>query len=272
MKFKFLLEDVDIELTDHLPPVDPVLYRAAGLEANEDQFRIHVADVGSFYSEGGRRVLLKPEMPLKKDAIHLYLNGSILGSILHQRQILALHASSFQLNGNAVIVCGDSGFGKSSITFSMCKNHDAHFLTDDITPIRHGRIMQISESLKLWQDALDQLGFEDHHLQRVHEEMDKFYVSLKGADASLRPDIILFGEIGGSEVSFQTLNGAEKFEKTLLNQYWKELTTSMQASRARMFDEITALCHDIPMYLFKRPENHPLEETTSSLIKFLENR
>lgn len=268
--FRFLLKDVTLEQRQVFPKVDPVLYKTPGIEANERQFYLHVPDVADFYSEDGQRVFVRCKEPLQKNAIELYLNGSILGSILHQRTILALHASSFQLEGRTVVICGKSGFGKSSLTYTLCSKFGAGFLTDDITPIKNGRIMQVSESLKLWKDSLDELGMESDKLKQVYPDMEKYYVKLQSSEETVLPDLILFGSIGGDEVTFREIHGAEKFEKTLLNQYWKELSTSMQGAREGLFDDLAQLCIAVPMYSFQRPEDSPLEETAENIVKFLQ--
>jgi hypothetical protein len=267
--FRFLLKDVELEQRKVFPKVDPVLYQSAGILANERQFQLHVPEVADYYAEDGKTIFLHWKAPLQKNAVELYLNGSVLGSILHQRNILTLHGSSFQMSGRTVIICGHSGFGKSSLTFTLCKLYAAGFLTDDVTPIQEGRIMQISESLKLWKDALEELGLHNENLRPVYPDMEKYHVRLQGTEKPAIPDLILYGEIGGDAVRIEELQGAEKFEKTLLNQYWKELTTSMIGSRAGLFTALAQLCNDTRMFRFRRPENSPLEETAEALIAFL---
>ena len=268
-KFHFLLKDVKLEQRKVFPKVDPVLYESPRLEANERQFFMSVPDIADYYSEDGKRVYLNWKEPLQKKSVELYLNGSVLGSILHQRNILALHGSSFQLEGRTVIICGDSGFGKSSITFTICKLYQAGFLTDDITPIRQGRIMQISERLKLWKDTLDELDMETNDLNQIYPEMDKYYVQLKSTDKSVSPDFILYGEIGGTEPVIEEIYGVEKFEKTFFNQYWKELTANIGGSREIIFKDISDLCNNVRMFRFRRPENILLEQSADIVVNFL---
>lgn len=266
-KFHFLLKDVTIEQRQVFPKVDPVLYKAPGLEANERQFFLSVPDLADFYSENGTCVYLNCKEPLQKNTIELFLNGSVLGSILHQRSVLTLHASSFQLEEKNIVICGHSGFGKSALTLSMCLNHRAQFLTDDLTPLPNGNILPISERMKLWQDTLDQLGVRHESLSEVWKGMEKYYLPMSNDREIVKPDCILFGQFG-EKFECTLLHGAEKFRYVLSFQYWEELSNSMEDSRKQLFSKITDLCNGTPMYVFTRPEESSVEQSTEWLFQF----
>ena len=273
MDVNFLLNDVEVRFTDALPAVEPVQFRKPYLEANDEQFYLSVQNVGEFYSENGNLILIKSNTDVDQKSIELYLNGSVLGSILHQRKIFALHGSSFKLNDQTVIICGHSGFGKSSLTLAMCKDHHATFLTDDITPISNGTILPISEKLKLWRNSLEQLGISSEELQPVHDEMDKFYLEFESSQVNFPPDIIFIGETySGKTLHIEEIKGTDKFEHLFANQYWEELTSSMEQSRNHYFQTIVELCNNSTMFLVKRPQNIEIRKVSEELLKYINDK
>lgn len=95
---------------------------------------MNVEDVGWFYASGGNYISIVPNPEVNDTTIELYLNDSTYGAILHQRKIMPIHGSCFEYDGKGVMICGESGAGKSSLTATFCKN-GANFLTDDVTPL-----------------------------------------------------------------------------------------------------------------------------------------
>jgi hypothetical protein len=268
-EFRFLLKDVTLSEREVFPEVDPVLYKGDGLMANERQFYLTVPDIADFYTEDGILVFLRLKEPLQKNTIELYLNGSVLGSLLHQRNILTLHGSSFRYKGKHIVICGHSGFGKSSLTLSMCLKRGAEFLTDDLTPIQNGNILPLSEHLKVWQDTLNEFGLSHQNMEEVWNGMEKYYFPMQPVMEMLKPDCILFGQIDSSRLEIEALTGADKFTYVLSYQYWEELSNSMQESRTQLFGQIADLCTNTAMYTFVRPLEISVESTTAHLVEFL---
>ena len=64
--------------------------------------------------------------------IRVFLLGSCLGALLHQRGVLALHASAIETDQGAVLFMGDSGMGKSTTLQAFIKR-GYKMLADDIT-------------------------------------------------------------------------------------------------------------------------------------------
>lgn len=66
--------------------------------------------------------------------LRLYLLGSVLGALLHQRGVLPLHAGAVALEGRAFALVGGSGAGKSTLT-ALLATAGAAYLADDVCPI-----------------------------------------------------------------------------------------------------------------------------------------
>ncbi|NBC04335.1 MAG: hypothetical protein GVY20_11600, partial [Bacteroidetes bacterium] len=172
----FPLDDVEIHEVDKTREVQKPIYSNNWMSINPDEFSMTVENVGSFYAGGGNRIEYSPNEKADESSLELYMNGSIYGAILHQRQILPLHGSSFIYDKSGVMFCGDSGAGKSSLTTSFCLN-GADFLTDDVTPIlfkeEKPHIWPKSGKIKLWDDSLQQFKKEKRQLTKIRPEDEK---------------------------------------------------------------------------------------------------
>ncbi len=178
MRFNFPLKDVKIEITTLKKRSRSPLFEDGFYWLNQSEFSMDVKDVAWFYASGGNFISIMPYQGAGKTSIELYLNGSVYGAILHQRKTLPLHGSCFRYNGSGVMICGDTGAGKSSLTASFCLN-GAEFLTDDVTPLlfKEGKpfIWALSDRIKLWSDTLKQLEQEEAGLHKVDPEWEKYY-------------------------------------------------------------------------------------------------
>jgi hypothetical protein len=160
---------------------DPV-YADSSLMISQHEFSMEVEKVGSFYACNGSEVEYAPAKGATRASLELYLNGSVYGAILHQRGILPLHGSSFAWRGSGIMLCGESGAGKSSLTAAFCMA-GAEFLTDDVTPIVicDGKpfILPLSDRIKLWEDSLLQLNREKSGLTAICPGQEKYYFPME---------------------------------------------------------------------------------------------
>lgn len=160
MKIHFPLKDVIIKEVTTARKVDDPVYADGFWQMNQNEFSMQVEGVGSYYACNGNEVEYAPLPSATPESVELYLNGSVYGAVLHQRKILPLHGSCFIEQGMGVMLCGDSGSGKSSLTTAFCMN-GAEFLTDDVTPIVFDNnkpfILSFSDRIKLWKHTLENL-------------------------------------------------------------------------------------------------------------------
>jgi hypothetical protein len=133
--------------------------------------------IGSFLIRNGREILVHRTGNLEKDVLSPLIIGPALGVVLHQRQRLALHASSAVLGGKAVAFLGGSGWGKSTLAAALCaRGH--RLLSDDIVALHEDpnadfMVLPGFQSLKLWPDSARDLGHDPEGLPRLHGRTEK---------------------------------------------------------------------------------------------------
>ncbi|WP_047452313.1 hypothetical protein [Alistipes sp. ZOR0009] len=207
--------------------IDRPLFEKPHLKITEDQLFLQVYNQAQFYVEKGEFVNIYLEEGADTDSVQLFLNGSVLGALLLQNKILALHGSSFCYNGVGVVICGNSGAGKSSVTAAFCQNR-AQFITDDITPIsiKEGEVYvkPLKTEIKLWDDALEQLNLPNENLRKIRPTLDKFYFPYEpsaGVNSKLHL-IIILNTHNKDEFTSSELTGVSKF-LALKDQIYRKL-------------------------------------------------
>jgi hypothetical protein len=150
-----------------------------------DRFLLRIPGVVRFLLTGGREVAFELEGDTALDDAAVFLTGTAIGILLHQRGQMALHASAIAVNGKAVVFCGPSGSGKSTIAAALVQRGHA-LVTDDLCSIDvAGPPMVHSDGrqLKLWRQAIDELDLEATRGASVRRRLQKYYVE-SGATAN----------------------------------------------------------------------------------------
>lgn len=119
--------------------------------------------VGAFSIQGGEKIVVDPDPGVDPDLLRLYVTGVALAVLLHQRGRLVLHGSAVELDGDAALFLGGSGFGKSTTAGSLvARGH--RLVADDVSAVEldgdralvRGGVMQI----KLWPDSAEWLDVD----------------------------------------------------------------------------------------------------------------
>ena len=157
------------------------VYRGQNFQVNQNEFSLQVEGVGSFFAHNGSEILYSVDKGADPEWVRLYLNGQVLVALLHQRKIINFHASGFVYNGMGVMVPGETGAGKSSVTLSFAL-HGGGFLTDDLTPVvfedEQPCIMPLKRRVKIRKETAEELGIGPEALSEAESGTGKKYVSL----------------------------------------------------------------------------------------------
>jgi len=254
----FPLDDVEIRRVPKTRTITEPLYSNNWMSINEREFFMQVDGVGKFYANDGKLVEYAPAVKASVSTIELYMNGSVFGAILHQRQILPIHGSSFAKGGRGFIISGESGAGKSSLTTAFCLNGD-DFLTDDVTPIEfineEPQILPYSDRIKLWEDSLKQLQKEADPLKKIMPDEEKFYFPVKRTHSEKIPLKALF-IIEPKEIQKTNIQPVEKIMAipALQNQiyrYW--FLAGIPHLKEIYFHKLASIGRQIPVFQVERP-------------------
>lgn len=272
MVLRFPMKDVTIKVTKHQSKVNLPIYTDEWNEINQNEFTLDVEDVAWFYASAGNYIEVSPYGILKKQALELYLNSTVYAAILHQRKILALHGSCFSYKCNNIMICGDSGAGKSSLTVAFCLNGGT-FITDDISPVSFtsGKpyIHSLSDTIKLWDDSLAQLNIKKEGLKKILDDTDKFYFPVKKATTgSFLLSLLFVLEINDqADVEFEEIKGVEKLTLLRSQIYRLEMIMGMPENELLIFHQLADISNNVKIIRVKRP----VDISINRLMNLLKN-
>ncbi len=129
---------------------------------------------------------MDPEPGARPEDVQLYLLGSMMGTIMHQRGALPLHACAAAFGGRALAFAGPSGVGKSTLLAALVAQGGA-FITDDIavvTPLGGGKVglWPGAQRAKLDPLSLAALGRTGAGLEPAGGPQGKFHLPVSGGE------------------------------------------------------------------------------------------
>lgn len=271
---KFPLADVILrEVTATRRVTDPA-YADDFWQISQTEFAMQVEGVGDFYACHGREAEYAPAPQATLASIELFLNGSVYGAILHQRNILPMHGSSFVWNNEGIMLCGDSGAGKSSLTAAFCIA-GAQFLTDDVTPIVFTggipQVMPLSDRIKLRDDSLDQLAQERSHLTEIRPGESKYYFPMKQEvkeTFALNRILVIIPE-ETSDVEFIPLRGIEAFTVLRNEVYRFEYLEAMPGSEISYLEKLLGMVRRVKVEKIVRPRDITIQDMAGYINQYM---
>lgn len=173
--------DVGIGLARLAPALEQAHFSSERFQSAPGVYQFQIGGVARYRVERGRQVLIDPEPGADPGDIRLWLLGTALGALLHQRGLLPLHASALAVDEVAHAFCGDTGAGKSTLAAAL-RRRGLSVLTDDVGLVAPGPDGILFHPgfprIKLWRDALDHLGLDHRPLIRDLTRAEKYHLRL----------------------------------------------------------------------------------------------
>ncbi len=200
----------------------------SGYRATEDGTLLSVAKVGRYLIREGRQIVVDPAPGASERNVRLFLLGSAIGALLHQRGLLPLHANAIDIGGRAVAFSGHSGAGKSTIA-AWFHDRGHRILADDVCVIgfdESGRALAYPgiPRLRLWREALEASGRDADAYVRSFDDTDKYDVPTRN-EAGPEPVplaaiyLLRKADEGGSDADIDRLKGVDAVETLVANTY-----------------------------------------------------
>lgn len=172
---------VDVRIRRDVVPASlaDAIYRGPNWQITERQLLLEIPAIARLLVSDGGEIVFEAAAGVSELDIEIFLSGTGIGMVLHQRDRIALHASAVRVGDKAVLFCGGSGVGKSTIAAALGeRGHD--LVTDDLAAItmRDGVAFVESDGRrhKLWQHAIDGLALGTRRAGAVRSCLAKFHV------------------------------------------------------------------------------------------------
>jgi len=230
-------------------------------QAGPGEFLLQVDDVARYYVTDGNHICVERESGATDEEILLFLMGSVMGALLHQRNILPLHGSSIKVDGEGVIFVGRSSIGKSTIAGGFHKR-GFDLLSDDICAVTaktgaDPHIIPGFPRLKLWADTLKKLEKNSKGLKRVRidQEFKKYFVPFNNTGNSPVPVRSVFLLEKNNSVRFEVtqLKAGEKIDPIIKNTYRPRFLQGL-GNKKEHFNQCAAIAAKATVFNLIRPE------------------
>lgn len=223
-------------------------------EVTPQEASLFFKDIGVFQVRGGREIIVNPASNAKDRIIQLYIVGTVMAVLLYQRDLLVLHASAVETDGDAVAFLGGSGYGKSSIAAALhSRGHG--IVADDVTPLNFNTgLVTVSSGfpqLKLSPEVAAFLGYDtDSLLQLQHGDGKLRCRVTQGFSQIPLPLRHIYVLAGGSIPEIEPLRPQEAFLELVRHSY---PTRMLQQGGASHFLKCTSLAEKVPVSRLRNP-------------------
>lgn len=212
----------------------------------------------------GKRITYALQEGGKADYLQTYLLGYGMSMLALQRNMLPMHCSVVADEEGAVMIAGESGVGKSTITTSFL-NNGYYLMADDMAFVDGTNVYPAFPYQKLCRDVVIREGLNPEELIYIDEDKDKFLAPVKGKfDVNKRPvkGFIYLHICEGQEVITNELVGLERFHVYASNLFLRKLLGN-QKYEAYIGSICLEMASKVPLYAMGRPNGR---DTTDEVV------
>lgn len=235
--------------------------------------------IGTFLLRNGEEFVVDPVLGASEEALRLFILGTGLAVLLHQRGFTVLHASSVAVRGKAVVFLGEGGAGKSTLAAAMHARGHA-LLTDDVTAIES---MPESDlvvrpgfpQFKLWPRSLSAIGKTPEGLPRLNERIDKRAVRISsGFSTEAAPLNCIYLLEQDSSLGIEPMSRKEALAQLLPHWYSARISANlMQAlGLSSQFLQCAQLAEKVGVFRLRRPLDLEIMPEVLSMVEEHQHR
>lgn len=221
---------------------------------------------GSFLIENGTSICVEPDATADEKHIRALVLGACLGTILLQRERIAIHGSAVVWRNKAIILSGRSGTGKSTICTEL-RNRGCLFLADDTVAITsEADVLYANPAYpqqKLCTDAAAAFGYQLQDLILLNEEKMKYAIRLKDSfcpDRKVIAALVILEIREDYQLIVQELRGSEKLEYIIKNLY-SNVDYRYIGMNTKVFRKCMEFAQKVPIIRIARPAGLNTVET-----------
>lgn len=233
---------------------------------------------GTFYITNGDRIQIDPDPDHTPAHLAIFIMGSAMGAILHQRGFLPIHGSCVTDGKHSILLTGESGAGKSTLAAEFI-SRGWKLVTDDVTCITNFDgtpvVRSSYPSQKLWEDALARYETEEDNIHSLYSRQDRekfgIDVSAHFFDGEAPLSLVIRLINGPVRCALAPMEGMVKTDQLIRNTYRGQIIE--QRNLQRHFQRCVTLSTKIPMAVVTRTDGEDCAGRMYELITtFLEEQ
>lgn len=231
----------------------------------EQGFELAYSDGTRFVSNReGTRLWGAYQPPMAAEDLAVYFLGPVMGFLLRRRHITCLHSSAIEVQGHAISLCGEAGFGKSTTAAALALR-GYPVVAEDIVPLHEvgKRFLAVPgyPRVCLWPESVQMLLGNEEALPLITTGWEKRYLALDGQRARFAAQelplalIYVFGSRAADSNAprIEILPAREAALELVRNTYMNWVIGSEQ--RATEFDSVCRLVERVSVRRIVPHEN-----------------
>jgi len=253
----------DVKITYGIVPdeINEPKVKGVRYQAGTGELILKVDHVAKYYVIDGTRIIIERSSESADHEVLLFLMGSAMGALLHQRNILPLHGSAIDIGEKGVIFLGPSSIGKSTIAAGFQKK-GYPLLADDVCAVTalNGCIPEIIPGfprLKLWADTLKKLKEDKNELNRVRldQDFEKYFFPFQKTSSERIPvqSVFQLATTNTDEFQITQIQGQEKIDPIIDHTYRPNFLEGL-GDKKKHFKQCAAVAGKASMFTVTRPQ------------------
>jgi len=219
----------------------------------------NVDDLAIYHVYDGDKVEIELYENSDPYIVNLYILGTVLGLVLLQKNMIAIHGGAVLINDKGCVFTGDKGAGKSTLTTAL-RQKGYSFIADDVASINLDEEAKIHPGFgyqKLCEDTMEKLGYNPidfisfdagEHTKYIVPALDKFIDYEVNFNALFE---ITVDDI--DDVKIEELSGSKKLDKIIKNIFNVAVLGNIGGIPPVIFKKSTDLAKYIKCYKIFRP-------------------
>ena len=234
------------------------------LTITPNSFIFKVDGVASYFVENGTTITIEFDKATDLNTMRLFCLSNAFAALLHQRNVIPIHAAAFVHDEELVLLMGSSGSGKSTTLAALINKGYIPFSDDICVPYLNSSdkawyAYSSYPMMKYWADTFKKvdIGNADEE-KKIRPTVEKYAVYFHerfiAEPRKIKLLILLDSDPFIENVRSNEMTGIQSFEKILEQAYRKEYLAH-ECLIEEHFIQTSIMAKDLNSILISRPAN-----------------